>query len=83
MRILHRETNQVFNDIEIFLTVEEAQWLSAKLDWLWEHPEDHHSHLETDLVGNKYQKELTVAVYTEDNLKQFDERSRKLILEDK
>lgn len=83
MRILQRETNKALDTIEIFLTLDEAKKLSGILKHMVEHPESGHSHLEADLVGNVFQKELTVAIYTDNNLDEFDERSKKLILEDK
>lgn len=80
MRILHRETNQIFDEMEIFLTVEEADKLIGYLQWLVEnHEQGDAFHLDTDLKGTEYQKELTIAVYTETNQQHFDERTKKLI----
>ena len=83
MRILHRDTNQVFDDMEIFLTMEEANELIAHLSGLIEQPEYGHVHVFGDEKDGVLYKELTIAIYTEDNLDEFDDQSQKLILEDK
>ncbi len=74
MRIFERNTNQVFEEIEIFLTLEEANELCGRLDGLISNLKAHHIHLDSD------NKELMVAIYTKENLDEFDERSRELIL---
>ena len=74
MRIFERNTNQVFEEIEIFLTLEEANELCGRLDGLISNLKAHHIHLDSD------NKELMVASYTKENLDEFDERSRELIL---
>ncbi|MFC2093369.1 hypothetical protein ACFLSV_05660 [Bacteroidota bacterium] len=83
MRILQRDTNQVFDNIEIFLTLEEADNLRAHVEGLIDQPEYGHIHVLGDEINGVVMKELTVAVYTKDNLNEFDDKSKKLILEDK
>lgn len=77
MRILERNSNQVFEEIEIFLTLDEANELRGRLDGLISDLKIHHIHLDSD------DKELTVAIYTNENLDEFDERSRELITNNK
>jgi hypothetical protein len=77
MRIFHSDTNQVFEDIELFLTKEEMLGLVGWLEGLAENPKGHHIHFMSD------NKEITVAICTEDNLNEFDERSKEVILYDK
>lgn len=74
MRIFERTTNQVFEEIELFLTIDEANELCGRLEGLVSNIKAHHIHMDTD------NKELIVAIYTKENLDEFDERSRELIL---
>ncbi|MEO8513691.1 MAG: hypothetical protein ABI543_09040 [Ignavibacteria bacterium] len=74
MRILERGTNQVFSDIELFLTMDEALELSGRLEGLISNPKAHHFHLETE------GRELIISMYSEKNINEFDERSKELIL---
>ncbi len=57
----------------------EARELIGYLEGLLNHPEHHHTHLN----DSDYQREITVALYTGDNLPAFDERSKRLLIEDK
>jgi hypothetical protein len=79
MRILDKTTDKSANNICLYLTLDEANQLRDFLSELIEDPNQHHTHVE-DFDS---EKELTVAVYTESNLHQFDARSRRLIAEDK
>ncbi|MEO6696242.1 MAG: hypothetical protein ABIY50_11690 [Ignavibacteria bacterium] len=83
MRIYNRESDKTFDNIEIFFTPEEAAEVMNKLKWLIDHPSDIDADIDSDEVDGVYQKELTVSVYTKENLKYFDSRSRKVIEEDK
>ena len=83
MRIFHRDSSKTFDSMEIFLTIEEADELRARIEGLVNNPKAHHIHLDTDEKDGVMQKELTVAVYTNDNLQEFDERSREIIINDK
>ena len=75
MRILDNETGKPLVDIGLYLTPSEAREMSHALDHLLTKPEDHHIHLNDE----GYQREVTLAVYTEGNLNEFDEQSRRLI----
>ena len=78
MRILDDEADKKLDSIGIFLTREEAIQLRAYLNQLLDNPKLQHAHLS----ANDYQKEVTVCLYDEKNLSNFDERSKKLILND-
>lgn len=79
MRILDNETNRAISNISVFLTPEEAREMIGYLEQLLEDPQLHHAHLNDE----KYEREITLAVYSEKNMNEFDDRSRKLILEDR
>jgi hypothetical protein len=82
MRIFHRDTDQTFKDIELFLTKEEAEDMIDGLQALLKNPDFHHIHLDRISEKDNF-KQITIAVYYGDNIHTFDLRSRKLILEDK
>ncbi len=83
MRILNRSENQALDSIEIFLTKDEAEELRARVSGLLDNPSGHHIHLDTDEKNGRFERELIIAIYEKDNLGEFDERSRKLIVEGK
>jgi hypothetical protein len=66
----------------VYLTPGEARQLAAYLSDLADDPVGlHHSHLldEAQWDVRVWERELTVAVYVDENLDQFDSRSRRLI----
>ncbi len=80
MRILDVDTDRVLDTICLYLTPQEAERMLGALQDLMEDLPDgnlHHVHLN----DADYQREITVTVYTEENMHQFDQRSRKLIRE--
>jgi hypothetical protein len=78
MRILDNTEAKPLEDITLYLTPAEAVQLRHSLDHLISNPAEHHVHLDDD----SYKRELTVAIYTGENLMEFDEQSRKLITND-
>lgn len=78
MRILDNESDKKLDNVSMFLTKEEAVQLRGYLNQLLDNPALQHSHLSSA----DYQKEITICLYTEDNLSTFDERSKNLILND-
>jgi hypothetical protein len=78
LRILDEESDKKLDRVCVYLTKEEAVQLRGYLNQLLDNPGLHHSHLSS----SDYRKEVTVCIYTNDNLSAFDERSRKLILND-
>ncbi|MEO6696243.1 MAG: hypothetical protein ABIY50_11695 [Ignavibacteria bacterium] len=83
MRILNRSENQALDSIEIFLTRDEAEELRARISGLLDNPSAHHIHLDADEMNGRFERELIIAIYEKGNLSEFDERSRKLIVEGK
>ncbi len=77
MRILDNDTNRALANISVFLTPADAKEMIGYLEHLLEEPLLHHAHLSDE----EYKREITLAVYSESNLNEFDERSRKLIIE--
>jgi hypothetical protein len=77
MRILNNQTGQALEDICLYLTPAEAKEMMGALENLLINRSENHAHLS----DNSYQREVTLAIYTDDNLDEFDERSRKLIRE--
>ena len=82
MRILDDASGRALQSITIYLTPAEAVALAGYCEQLAEDPVGlHHSHL-TEWVMEQREdadREITIAVYVDENLDQFDERSRRLI----
>ncbi|HBC71753.1 MAG TPA: hypothetical protein DEA62_05180 [Coxiellaceae bacterium] len=78
MRLLDTETNNIVNSIGIYLTKDEAKQMLSFLQSLVDGTAGNHVHVNDD----SYAHEITLAIYSNENLDQFDERSRKLISED-
>jgi hypothetical protein len=75
MRILDIDSNRALTNVCIYLTPSEAKEMLGYLEQLVNEPDSQHIHQN----DRDYEREITVAVYTDDNLNQFDERSRRLI----
>jgi len=82
MRILDDEDparRRKLDSVCLYLTPDEARQLASYLEELADDPVRwHHAHLE-EVEGDKIVREVTAAVYVDENLDQFDERSRRLI----
>lgn len=79
MRILDETDRSALDSVTIYLTPTEARQLASYLEDLADDPVGlHHSHME-DIEGDRVVREITVAVYIDENLDQFDARSRRLI----
>ena len=80
MRILNEADDKPMNRVTLFLTMSEASELRDTLDGMLADPIGHdHGHVSSE----DYRKEVTVCIYSPDSPNQFDERSKRLILEDK
>jgi hypothetical protein len=79
LRILNDESDKKLDSVSVFLTKEEAVQLKGYLNQLLDNPKLQHSHLSS----SDYTKEITICLYDEKNLKNFDQRSIRLIKEDK
>ncbi len=67
--------NQVLDAITLCLTPTEAKELAHSAADLAEHPEKHHHHVSSA----DYQVEITVAVYTVDNIADFSEDLQRIL----
>jgi len=84
MRILNEKNRKALNWVCLYLTTVEAKQLISYLQQLIDNPALHHAHLDDiNYESSMVEREFTVTVYTDDNIHEFDERSRKLILEGK
>jgi len=78
MRILDQDTDRAVSNVCLYLTPDEAERLRGRLERLLLNADEHHTHLE----DGDLKHEITVTIYRDDNLHTYDQRSRKLILED-
>jgi hypothetical protein len=77
MKIYDPESKRIFKKVTLFLTLDEAADLGFSATDLSDHPEKHHHHVN----DSECKKEITVSVYTDDNLSSFDEESKRVISE--
>jgi hypothetical protein len=77
MKIYDADSKRVLKSVTLFLTPAEAAELVYSATDLSGHPEKHHHHV----CDSEYKNEITVAVYTDDNLNSFDEESRQIIID--
>jgi hypothetical protein len=82
MRIYNEDTDKKVNKVILYLTPDEAQELKDSLELIINNNEKHNHEHVADREDD-FKREITVCIYREDNLSSFDERSRKLILNDK
>ena len=75
MRIYDEQNDKQLSSVTIYLAPAEAAELGSDAVALSENPNKHHSHI-SDENG---ERKITLAVYTQSNLGQFDENSRKII----
>jgi hypothetical protein len=79
MRILDIENNKVSKNITLYLKLEEARKLADDLHRLIDnYGNNEHTHIN----DCDYTHEITVVLYNENNIIDFNERSRKLIIAD-
>jgi hypothetical protein len=75
MKVYDPISKRVLNEVVLYLTPAEAQELGQSALDLAENPQKHHHHVS----ASDFQQEITVSVYTPDNVSQFDAASRKII----
>ena len=78
MRILDEEKSKGLERITLYLTASEASEMRDSLNAIIAAPVGRHEHIPSD----DYRKEVTLCIYESGALEQFDDRSRKLIIED-
>ena len=81
MRIYNEDTDKKINKVILHLTPDEAQELKDSLESIISNKKNHHHEHIPDREDD-FKREITVCIYSKDNLSGFDERSRKLILND-
>lgn len=74
MRIIDLETNKTVDNILIMLTPEEASELSSKIKHI---DVSKGAHIHVDDLD--YRREITVAIYTEENLSFFSDTVRAVL----
>ena len=79
MRILDEQNDKSLDAVIIYLTKKEAAELRDSLEQILVNHLGRHEHVSSD----DYRKELTVCVYETDHLDRFDDRSKRLIVEDR
>ena len=78
MRILDNKNDKEINSVTLYLKLSEATELLDDLQRLIQNnSNDDHAHINDD----DFNHEVTVVLYDESNLKGFNERSKRLILE--
>jgi len=79
LRILDNESDNKLDNVSLYLTKEEVLQLRKYVNKLLENPQLQHVHFSS----KDYQKEITICLYDENELSNFDKRSKILIREDK
>ena len=77
MRILNEVADKPLNAVTLYLTKAEASELRDSLEQLLVDPLGRHEHISS----SDHAQEVTICIYDLDHLDQFDERSKKLIME--
>ncbi|MEK9166049.1 MAG: hypothetical protein AAB525_04315 [Patescibacteria group bacterium] len=75
MKIYDSEHKRILESITLYLTPNEATELANDAKDLSENPQKHHSHIN----DKNFKNEITISVYTKENINQFDEESKKVI----
>jgi len=78
MRILDDHASKALERVTVYLTISEAAEMRDSLQALLSSPPGRHEHVPSD----DYRKELTICIYDQGALVGFDDRSRRLILDD-
>jgi hypothetical protein len=78
MRILDEDNDKSLDRVTLYLTNSEASELRDALETLLTDSSNRHEHI----PDAEYKKELTVCIYDQNILNQFNERSKKIITKD-
>lgn len=78
MRIYNLDIEKKVNKVALYLTHEEASEMKDALEGLLSNEKHHHEHI----PDKDFKREITISIYSEDNISSFDEKSKKLILND-
>ena len=78
MKIYDSKSKRELGRVTLYLTPDEASELADTARSLAKNPNQHHGH-----VNNAdYSREVTIAVYTPENMSQFDAESQRLLEDD-
>lgn len=77
MRFVNSSTRERLREVTVLLKREEAQQLLVSLQDLLEGSAGHHVHVS----DGEFRQELTLSLYSSQNLDSFDPASRRIILE--
>jgi len=78
MRLLDEDRDTKLDRVTIYLTRPEAEELMSDLRMALANPKGHHAHISSE----DFQKEITVCIYDNNLLGDFNERSKRLIKDD-
>lgn len=81
MKIYDEDTDKKVNRVIFYLTPDEALELKDSIELIMNNNEKHHHEHLPDKEDN-FKREITVCIYKKHDLSSFDERSKKLILND-
>lgn len=88
MRIYIADNDKSLNEVEIYLTVDEAEDFYLRINDLANNPLFRDDVVFEDIEQNddsprRYSKTIEMIIYTKNNLDTFSERMKKIIIEDK
>ena len=78
MRILDESADKKLDRVMIYFTKEEASEMKDSLELLLSNKTAHYH-----INDESFEKEITISLYSKEDLSHFDARSKKLIEEDK
>ena len=81
MRILDEKRDKSVEQITLLLTQSEAEELQDSIKRLLDGGKEPEAGQHTHIPSEDYQKEITIALYTPDNVDSFNHRCQKLIRE--
>lgn len=79
MYILDEASDKSLSNVILYLTLPEILELKDSIDALIAKPINNHMHISDET----FKKEITICIYDKNKLDGFNDRSKKLILEDK
>lgn len=82
MRIYNNESNQVFDSIDIFLTLNEAKEMQAVLEHLINNPNDLDGVVDEEVRISDFVKQVHLIVYTPENIRLFHKDSKYIVEKD-
>jgi hypothetical protein len=75
MRIYDPDNSKTFDNVTIYLTIEEAKELYGDLAGLIDRPVGNHAHINS----SDYKQEITMCIYDTDKIDLFDEKTKNIL----